>query len=235
MSATPLYQELQSLAPSAMIELFEIDATKYGGDILRFVAHTNEFGTDVVWQGNTYIRMPIDATGFDLNTSGTLPRPSMSISNIQGAMAGLARQHNYFLGCRVTRKRTFVRFLDAVNFPPGSAYGLEADPNQHLPDDIWYVDRKASENSVMLVFELASVLDLPGVRLPRRQYIQNVCAWQYRSAECGYTGGAVAEANGNPTSDATKDHCGRRLSDCKLRFGATGTLPFGGFPASGLL
>src|SRR5260364_95548 len=50
-------------------------------------------------------------------------------------------------GCRLIRKRTFARFLDAVNFPEGNP---EADPNQHFSDEIWCVDRKAAENAVYL-------------------------------------------------------------------------------------
>lgn len=231
---TALQHELQSLSPSALIELFEIDATKYEGGILRFAPYTNEYSSDVIWQGQVYARMPIGASGFDLNSSGTLPRPTITVSNLNGAMASLARQHGYFLGCKITRRRTFVRFLDAANFPEGSAYGSEADPNQHLPDEIWYVDRKAAENAASIVFELASVLDMQGVRLPRRQFIQNVCTSQYRSPECSYAGDPVADVNGNPTVDPAKDNCGRRLSDCRLRF-PDSVLPFGGFPGVGLI
>jgi lambda family phage minor tail protein L len=71
--------------------------------------------------------------------------------------------------------------------------------------------------------------------LPRRQVVQNVCAWRYRSAECGYTGGAVADINDQPTTDPARDQCGKRLASCKLRFGQYAELPFGGFPAAGLI
>lgn len=85
-----------------------------------------------------------------------------------------------------------------------------------------------------MTFELASSLDMVAVRLPRRQYIQNCCTWLYRGADCGYSGGPVADAGGNPTTNPTLDACGKQLSDCKLRFGANAVLPFGGFPGCGL-
>ena len=50
----------------------------------------------------------------------------------------------------------------------------------------------------------------------------------------GYTGGPVADAGGNTTSNPALDVCGKQLTDCKLRFGDDAILPFGGFPGCGL-
>ena len=36
-------------------------------------------------------------------------------------------------------------------------------------------------------------------------------------------------------TDAAKDKCGGRLTSCKLRFGANNPLPYGSFPAAGLI
>ncbi|WP_273387026.1 phage minor tail protein L [Thermomonas hydrothermalis] len=107
-----------------------------------------------------------------------------------------------------------------------------ADPNQYLSRDVWVVDRKSSENRVFIEFELAAPIDVAGVMLPRRQVVANVCAWRYRSAECGYAGGPVADRDDNPTTNPALDACGKRLASCKLRFGQTGVLPFGGFPGT---
>ncbi|GAC1315506.1 MAG: phage minor tail protein L [Collimonas sp.] len=226
-----IQSEIQSLSPSALIELFVLDLGKQGGGVFHFHAGTNELSGDVVWQGQIYARFPIEATGFDKRSTGALPRPVVKVSNAQGLMGAQARQFGYFLGCRFIRKRTFARFLDAVNFASGNP---QADPNQALPDDIWIIDRKANENPTQMEFELASALDMQGVALPRRQMIQNCCAWVYRSPECGYAGGAVAKEDGTATADLTLDLCGKRLTDCKLRFG-TGVLPYGGFPGCGLV
>ena len=84
-------------------------------------------------------------------------------------------------------------------------------------------------------FELASSLDLVSIRLPRRHFIQNCCAWLYRGPDCGYTGAPVADAAGNPTTNAAVDACGKQLTDCQLRFGTSAVLPFGGFPGCGLV
>jgi lambda family phage minor tail protein L len=226
-----IQSEIQSLSPSALIELFKLDLTLQGGPVLYFHAGTNALQTDLVWQGQTYTRFPVQAEGFKQSMTGSLPRPTLTASNINGYLAALSRAYAGFAGCKLTRTRTFARFLDAVNFPTGNQ---QADPTQYLPLEIWYVDRKASEDAQSMVFELASSLDMVEVRLPRRQYIQNCCTWVYRGADCGYAGEPVADAGGNPTSSLSLDACGKQLSDCKLRFGATAVLPFGGFPGCGL-
>ena len=87
----------------------------------------------------------------------------------------------------------------------------------------------------MVEFELAASFDLEGVALPRRQIVQNVCPWGYRSAECGYTGTAYFNANDVSVSLKSQDACGKRLSSCQRRFGSNAELPFGGFPAAGLI
>jgi lambda family phage minor tail protein L len=110
-----------------------------------------------------------------------------------------------------------------------------ADPNAYFPDDVFWVERKTAENKQFVEFELSPIWDVSGIMLPRRQYIQNVCSWRYRSAECSYAGGPVATKNDQATSDPVLDVCGKRLASCKLRFGDTAQLPFGGFPGVGLV
>lgn len=219
--------EIQLLAPTAIVELFEIDMTSVGAGIGRFHAGTNELQQHVVWQNVEYIALPVEAEGFDVNAKGTLPRPKVRVANIDGIFSAAVRQSDDLIGCKLTRKRTFVRFLDAVNFPGGNP---SADPNQHLEDDIWFIDQKISENRYVVEWELASAFDLQGVMLPYRQVIQNACPWRYRSGECGWTGGYV-DTNDNPTPYQEHDFCAKRLSSCKARFGG-GVLPFGGFPGA---
>lgn len=223
--------DVQGFAPGAIVELYELDTTVTGGvDVLRFTPHgPNELGNDIVWAGQTYTRFPIEATGFERRGNGALPRPKLTVANVTGLMGAVA---DSLLGARLTRTRTFVKYLDAANFAGGNP---QADPNQWIDREVWFVDRKATENKLLVEFELAAAFDLAGVMLPRRQVVANCCAWRYRSAECGYTGGPVADINDQPTSHPALDQCGKRLASCKLRFGSHNPLPFGGFPATGLI
>lgn len=198
----------------AMIEMFELEV---GANVYRFSNQTNESGGDIVWQGQTYTRMPIEANGFEFSTQGKLPRPTIRISNVTQFIGGIVRNNDDLVGCKVTRRRTFAKFIDSVNFVGGNP---TADATAELPVDIYYVERKVSENKIMIEWELATSLDLSGVMLPARQIMANLCPWQFKSAECGYTGGITT--------------CTKTLQACEAVWGDGAVLPYGGFPAAGL-
>jgi lambda family phage minor tail protein L len=225
--------EINKLEPSAIIELFVIDASVAGlEDPLYFHSGTNSLNQNIVWQGQEYVRFPVQTSGFEISGQGQLPRPKLRVSNYLSAITALILQYDDLAGSKVTRKRTLKKYLDAVNFSGG--VNPDADPTASFPDDIFYIDRKATENRDFIEFELASSMDLAGVRLPRRQIIQNLCPWRYRGSECGYTGTNYFKSDDSVTDDSTLDVCGKRLSSCKARFGQTAELPFGGFPGAGL-
>ena len=119
---------LQEINPGAVIELFtlQLDTTLHGSNtIYRFHngANLNANG-EVVWAGNTYLRFPIECTGFEFTGTGTLPRPTISVSNIFGTLTAIMQDVNQTTvgndlnGAKLTRIRTLARFLDAVNFAP---------------------------------------------------------------------------------------------------------------------
>ena len=230
-----VYEDLSVLEPNAIIELFQLhlDATLHGtGDIFYFHNGVNAAVTgNVVWNGQSYVRLPLEATGFDYSSSGSLPRPKLAVSNIGSSITALLLQVNLITtgndlgGAKVVRIRTLKKYLD------GEA---GADPHAKFPDEIWYVDRKSNENRAVVEFELASKFDLVGVMLPRRQIIANVCQWIYRGGECGYTGSNYWNAQDQVVGTLALDACGKRIESCKLRFGATAELPFGSFPGAGL-
>lgn len=224
-------EDYLGLDPITIIELFELDTTNFpGGTISRFHNGVNFNGQPVVWQGQTYSALPVEATGFNLSARGVLPRPRFKVANIDGIFSGLVMEFGDLVGCKVIRKRTYLKYLDAVNFPGG--VNPSADPYQHFEDDVWYVDRKAAENKYVIEWELASAFDLQGVTLPVRQIIQNTCAWKYKSAECSWIpNGEFFDRNDLPTNDPAQDFCSKRLSGCKVRFKEQ-ILPYGGFPGA---
>lgn len=226
------FNELQKLEPSAVIELFVLDATAHGLGIFRFHAGTNELRQDLTWQGNVFTRFPVKAEGFQFSGTGPLPRPKLIVSNYMSGITALLIAADDLVGAKITRKRTLKKYLDEVNFASG--VNVTADPTVEFPEDVFYIDRKVSETRTAVEFELVSAIDLHGVLLPRRQIIQNSCSWMYRGAECGYTGSACFTRDDKPTNDTASDACGKRLSSCKLRFGENGELPYGGFPGADL-
>ena len=415
-------QDIQLLAPSARVELFELDSTAQGGGVLRFHNGLNGLLQPVIWQGLSYTPGPIEATGFEYSGQGQAPRPRLKVANVNGLMGALVRETGDLLGAKLTRRRTLAKYLDAENYPqrrnlltyseallagggwtvtslngvassifdpkggtsafefscalpgvstprninklitsasPGAGslvtfsmyvkageitfaalgllttggvfsqntfayfdligltanktiataadivdvgggwrrisitctttgagdvrvrcdpaislnaathaaaggeriymYGAQleigpmsdyqpvgasfsrnphADPTQGFADDIFYIERKASENKMLIEFELATAYDVRGVNIPSRPFVQNACPWRYRvndgiSSACSYTGTKYFDESDNPVASLSLDKCGKRESSCTLRFGNV-RLPFGGFPGAGL-
>ncbi|WP_329767301.1 phage minor tail protein L [Stenotrophomonas maltophilia] len=114
-----------------------------------------------------------------------------------------------------------------------------ADPNEHFEDEIWFIERKVAETKETVEFELATAIDLNGEVLPGRQIMSNVCTWLlrggYRGPYCSYTGSAYFDINDNPVDDPGRDVCAGLVRSCKRRFGENNELPYGGFPAAGLV
>lgn len=227
-----LASDVQKLAPGDIIELFELDATDLGGPVHYFHAGTNDLIATVVFDSIPYVPWPIEASGFELSSKGTLPTPSMKVANITGIIGALCKSLDDLVGARVTRRRTFAKYLDAVNFTGG--VNPSADPAARFPDEIWFVNRKVGETKMFVEFELSSSMDVQGVKLPRRQVIANCCTWKYRGPECGYAGTDYFDLNDVATT-AGNDNCSKRLNACKLRHGAYAELPYGGFPGAGRL
>lgn len=225
--------DLQSLSPGSVVDMYEIDTGDYGLGILRYSAYTNEKNEDIVWQGQTFVRFPVKVEGYKKSSQGTLPRPTMTIANIGGILGPFLKLFNSFLGAKVTRRRTLVKYLDAVNFVSG--VNSSADPNSHFPNEIYFIDRKAGENPEAITLELAVAWDVTGVKLPLRQVIRDTCQWQYRDADCGYTGPAVAKIDDTPTIIMDEDRCSKHMTGCKLRWGANAQLPASFCPGVGLI
>ena len=231
-----IYADLSTLAPDAIIELFELhyDNTLHGStDILRWHAGSNADVTgNITWNSNDYVRLPVQAEGFEYTNGGTLPRPTLSVANLDGAVTALllgvnlTTPGNDLTGAKVKRIRTLKKFLDGES---------AADPYATFPVEEWFIDRKATESRDVVSFELASKFDLSNKELPNRQVVANICQWQYRSSECSYTGSNYFDVNNNTVGTLAQDACGKRLSSCKKRFGENGELPFGSFPGAGLI
>ncbi|PQV50965.1 phage minor tail protein L [Paraburkholderia sp. BL21I4N1] len=220
--------DIQQLEPGALVELFEVDCTAIGGDVLRFHGHLQS--TSIFWQGNEYKPWPIQATGFEHTSDAQQPSPTLSVANLNGTISALCVFLADMVGAKVRRRRTLTKYLDAVNFAGGNP---TADPNEEMAPELWYIEQKSSETNVQVDFMLASALDFGGQQLPARQ-IAPMCQWMYRDANCGYTGTAYFDVNDNPVTDPALDRCSKRTSGCECRFGVNQPLSFGGFLSDNL-
>ncbi len=101
---------------SPLVELFVIDCTGLGGPIHRFTPHFSE-GASVSFGGNTYLSMPIISDGWEVSASGTQPRPTLSLTNVNRLLMNEVVTLGDLVGAKITRIRTLAKYLDAASFP----------------------------------------------------------------------------------------------------------------------
>ncbi len=170
--------------------------------ILRFHNNINIFNSYIIWRGKTYYPAPIAAEGFESTTKGVLPQPTLTIASQSetGAdqLALLKHEIKKFgdiIGSKVVRRRTFAKYLDRINFfaTRGDTrnlatlpQGYEPDPYAELPIDVYFIERKQTENKNVLTYQLSSALDMEGTKIPKRVIVSDKCVWQYRGIGCWY-------------------------------------------------
>jgi lambda family phage minor tail protein L len=209
--------EVGSLTPSTPIELFEIDmkdvypqtafittenqpisngVLRIFNDVNLFNLATNTRGK-LYWQGNYYYPFPISVDGFELNSVGTMANPKMVLANTSpdgsdNSFYKYARlqiqSFGDLAGCKFTRIRTFLKYLDPSNF--SNNFNPYAKDNNffelELPKDIYYIERKEYESKTTIEYSLSSLLDIENVALPGRKILAQKCPFQYRGEGCLY-------------------------------------------------
>ncbi len=177
------FSDLQSINPSAIIELFvlELKTSLHGSNtspsnennIYRFHAGSNlNANGEIVFDGKSYMRFPLKAEGFAYQR-GQIPRPKITIANGTGFISALlltvneTTVGNDLTGSKVTRIKTMFKFIDAVNYSNGQ--NPDADPTAIIETQVYEIDRKSSESRETVEFELAAPFDLDGINIPKRQ------------------------------------------------------------------
>jgi len=218
-----------------LVILYELDLTDLGGAVFRFVEGTIS-GTAVHFQNQTFFPLDMDSTGWELKGTGQLPKPKIKLNSQELTLRAALNTYEDMLGATVRRKRTFSKYLDGEPL---------ADASAEFPVDIYVIERKSAQNREFIEFELAAYMDYEGKKIPGRQVLRDTCTHIYRyydttasgfdytHATCPYTGSSYWDISGDVESEPEDDACGRKLTDCQLRFGDYGELPTRAFPGVG--
>jgi|TARA_R100000149_G_scaffold4246_1_gene1224 lambda family phage minor tail protein L len=189
------FAELNKINPSHIIELFELELT-VGTHIAtgnplglpttyRFHAgaNLNSFG-EIIFQSNSYQRVAVQTQGFERKSTGVLPRPLITFSNLGGivqnpstsllvtmsdflAIVNEVTPHNDLIDAKLTRKMPLASALDNANFSSGSnPFGTPSA--DRLRDEVFVIDRKSIENRQIVQFELTAAHDLENRLIPQR-------------------------------------------------------------------
>ena len=185
------FSELNKINPSSIIELFELELTvglhipagnpNNLDTVFRFHAgaNLNNFG-QIIFNGNSYQRVAVKVEGFEDTSKGTIPRPTLTFSNLGGItkdttimtmsdflnVVNDVTPGNDLLNAKVTRLLPLASALDNANFVGDNPFGTPS--TDRLQDRIYYIDRKAVENRQIVQFELVSVLDMQNKKIPAR-------------------------------------------------------------------
>ena len=191
------FSELNKINPSSIIELFELELTvglhipagnpNNLDTVFRFHAgaNLNNFG-QIKFNNNLYQRVAVQIEGFEDTGKGTVPRPTLTFSNLGGitkdgtvmtmsdflAIVNLTTPGNDLLDAKVTRLMPLASALDNDNFVGDNPFGTPS--TDRLQDRIYFIDRKSVENRQVVQFELVSVLDMQNKRIPARIVTRDV-------------------------------------------------------------
>ena len=143
----------------------------------------NSFG-EIIFQNQTYQRVVVKTEGFERKSTGVIPRPLLTFSNLGGIrrdpttsqlitmsdflqLVNNVTPHNDLIDAKVTRKLPLASSLDNNNFVTGTnPFGTPS--SNRLRDEIFIIDRKAIENRRIVQFELSAAHDLENRLIPQR-------------------------------------------------------------------
>ena len=222
---------VQEFSPGNLVELYVVDLTVLGGGVTRW-ANAAHSDTAITFDGDIYTPIAIEVEGFEWNGRGAIPTPTIRIFPSDGIKAAMLA-YGDFIGGKLTRIKTFSRFLDGQP---------DANPDERFPDEVYFFEQKTQFNKNVVEWSLSSVLDQEGVMMPKVPFLKDICQQKYRrwngtsfdyvpvaDGGCPYNGTSYYGVDGTVVAMAD-DKCGKRLSECKRRFGDTAVLPFLAFP-----
>ena len=120
-------QDIHGFEPGDLITLYELDMSTGTAPstqpTFRWHSGQNENMQEIVWQGNKYSALPVDADGFEFSAKGALPRPTLTVANITSLLAAVISSYDDLIGAKVTRKKTFARYIDSYCYTDGYPVG----------------------------------------------------------------------------------------------------------------
>lgn len=226
-----IHEEAVKLAPDALVALYQLDAGPVGGPVYHFTTE-GQMGERVSFGGVEFLVIPVQISGMTVSGQGALQTPTITVANTDGLVQQILNSFGDLEGCKVTRWRTFARYLDG---------GATPDHTIFYGPDVYVIDRKSSDTPEQVQWEMSALIDKQGVYVGRT-VIRDTCMWRYREWNeatgkfdytktlCPYTGSKYFDRFNKPTANPEDDVPARNLGCCRARFGEGNPLPFGGFP-----
>lgn len=161
-----LQQEQLKPATSPYVELFELDTTVIGGsDIFYLTPMTNGAGGMVAYDGNVYTPFPIMFEGAQYTATNAAPsQPTVTVSNVHHYLINAIVSLGDLCGAKLTRKRTFAKYLDGQP---------EANSGAYFPPDVYYINAKVVHDKANIKFSLTIQMDRQDLMLPLARILKD--------------------------------------------------------------
>lgn len=206
---TDEFTEQKNLQENTPIMLYAI--TIPGVEVVR----ATEWETDVVYNGNTYLALPLKHEGISRNILGEIDAVKVTWSNINRQIGALLLNYNGLRGYQVDMILIFKDTLD------------DADAN--ITETFW-IDSSSITDTVA-TFTLTTRLDLYQAKIPCRMMNRDFCSWTFKQRGCYKTvAGAYVMPDGFLHTDVECDHTIDGARGCvyhnnKRRIGAFPGIP----------
>lgn len=201
------------MQPTAILDFYKIYPDIVNKPTQSINIHAGSvFGEPLIWQGVRYDPVPVECEGFEIIANGRLPRPKIRIANKDFLMTRLLQNNEDFKNGQIIRKRTFLKYIDDVNFDGGNPFG-DADSTAEISEEKFVIGQKTQENKILVELELTSPLDLENFELNHRRILGKYCYWHYRGNGCLYQGAPIERENGDPFKDPTGGYVVPDLTD----------------------
>lgn len=186
---------LIELEQTAIMELFEF---YFDPNIapFRFHAGTNGIQKDIIYAGNKYTAIAVETEGFEVNIMGRLPRPKITIANIDQIVTNIMRNYSDFRDSRFVRLKVFLKHIDNENFENNQNPFGQPNELMYISREKFLVSQKIAENTKLVQFELITPFDLENLQTASRSIYGRYCYWQYRGCGCEYKGDLIETDEG---------------------------------------
>lgn len=134
-----------------------------------------------------YTPAPFSVGEVDSNIKGEVGQLELTFSNIDRTIGGYLHSYDGVRGGKVNVIKVFRGGLN--------------DPDSNMTDT-YYIDSAALGEKVVK-FTLTSKFNVQTINLPLRSYRRDMCTWEFKSTECGYSG---AETSCNKTINQCKSY-----------------------------
>lgn len=204
-----LESDLQKLSVSGLITLYELDATKLGGSVMRWHGHRShedwqylfKFASkaehadssyhvtntgkgemirrDIIWQGEVYTPVSIQSDGLEVRGDGRPSSPTLSIANEIDGNVGAVTLMCALYKDFAGATLKVTRLLAKYLDAENFTDGNPTANPNEFTSQYWTIEQKTEEQFDTVTFELASPLAAQRIKIPTIN-ITSYCTWAVR-------------------------------------------------------